>query len=164
MRHRFVVESLMAVMMMMGVCAAPLIGQESAIERIPVTVALVADIDHPSAQAMILRQVEGIPKDVILLPRRRANERRLGAALATLITARNVLGERAETLTRMPVDKRTGSQLLGRRTRRDIRALLAKLKRSEPTELFGVGLVRNVTIWIPANPSVSVGPAGAGPQ
>jgi len=155
MTHRSMVASLLGLIMLMGVAGAPSLAQEPGVERIPITVALVEEVEHSSARAMILREVEGIPKDVILLERRGANVSRLAAALGTFITARRVLGADFETVTRMPIDGRTaGNGFFSRRSRKDMKRLLKYLERTDATDLIGVGSVPNLTIWIPADPVV----------
>lgn len=154
MKHR--VQSGFLATALVLAAAVPASAQEAGIERNPVTIALVESIDDSSAEAMILRELEGISRDVILLEEKGANTAQLIAALATLVAAPAALGPRLESITRMRVDKRTGKNFFSQQTKKDIGRLIRRLKRAEPTHLIGVGQVRNVTVWIPAETNVSV--------
>lgn len=124
--------------------------------RVPVTVALVGEIDHPTAAAMIVRRADGTPRDVILLPSRSATPERLSSALVTLLVARKLMGDLPERDVTLPVLKESGAGAWRGRTMKDIASVLLRLRGMEPAILSGVGMVPHLAIWLPARFPVSL--------
>jgi hypothetical protein len=117
--------------------------------RVPVTVALVDRLPAPDAPFVILRRPDATPADVILLPRDADASVLTDAVRALLLARRNTGGDVAATPAVLRARFRSsgggGRPLLPWAPR-----VLNDLRRAPISELVGVGPVRSVQIWLPA--------------
>jgi hypothetical protein len=117
--------------------------------RVPVTVALVDRLPAPDAPFVILRRTRATPADVILLPRDADATVLTDAVRALLLARRNAGGDVAAAPAVLRARFRSsggnGRPLLPWAPR-----VLNDLRRAPVSELVGVGQVRSVQIWLPA--------------
>lgn len=117
--------------------------------RVPVTVALVDRLPAPDAPFVILRRTNATPADVILLPRDADASVLTDAVRALLLARRNAGGDVAAAPAVLRARFRSsggnGRPLLPWAPR-----VLNDLRRANVRELAGVGPVKAVQIWLPA--------------
>jgi hypothetical protein len=116
--------------------------------RVPVTIALV---DHPSADGApfrILRRADQAPYDIILL-RPGANQSELSDAIGDLLLIRAQTGDTARTGGTMRIRRTQGASGSVRREIPWAGRVLNDLRKAQPHDLVGVGVVPTVEIWLP---------------
>ncbi len=128
--------------------------------RVPVTIALVDEVDGSHDGAVILRRADRHPNDVIMIARREANAEIFSAAVFTLLVTRRVLGDVPEAEARIPVLREHGPRAWRSRIMPRLGRLLGGLRSAEPAWVHGVGLVRSVTVWLPADYEMRLSPMG----
>lgn len=135
-----------------GPTIAELRKRDEMARRVPVTVALVDVLPAPdSVPAMILRRVQGSPHDVILLRRGVASGAHLSAAVMHLMIVRERSGDTSSmnTTYRLPTARR-GPRAWEHTEQVRTQAVVARLRRVEPREVAGVGIVPAAEIYLPS--------------
>ena len=122
------------------------------LRRVSVTIVLVDTLptgnDLPAA---ILRRKDRSPRDVILLRRDGATGAHLSAAIFQLMIMRDRAGDTASSNAMFRLPRAKGSPKAWERTEQ-VRAdrALARLRRSSPREIPGVGRVRAIDLYLPS--------------
>jgi phage protein D len=100
---------------------------------------------------MILRRAQGSPRDVILLRRAEANGAHLSAAVLHLMIVRERSGDSSavNTTYRLPTARR-GPRGWANTEQVRTQAIVARLRRTEPREVSGVGIVPATDIYLPS--------------
>lgn len=114
--------------------------------RVPVLVATVDSLPNTTTPFLIVRRTEGEPRDVILL-RAGASADQLSDAVHALLLVRRETGDVPSTGGTLRV--RPGARRGARPALPWAPRVLADLRRAEPREVPGVGLVPAVEIWLP---------------
>lgn len=116
--------------------------------RVPVTVALVHELDAPSR---ILRRADTSPYDVILLRADAADAMQLTVAVYDLIEMRAALGDTVGTtrMGMMRVRAKPGTSRVKRVELPWAKRVLADLTKADSKLIVGVGVVPAVEIWLP---------------
>jgi hypothetical protein len=122
-------------------------GARRTIPRIPMTVALVAQLPRAGEPFAVLRRMDAAPHDVILIPES-ATAELLSDAIQTLVVARQASGD-LPGFTGYVRTKPHGQQATHRRTLPWAGRVLGDVRKAEPAELTGIGRVRSVQIWLP---------------
>jgi hypothetical protein len=115
--------------------------------RVPVTIALVEELPYAGAPFVILRRVNEVEHDVILLPAD-ADAQQLSLAVQALLTARSVAGDTAESPATIRVRPRSG-EAGAHRQFPWIARVHGDLQRAAHRPIRGVGNARAVVIWLP---------------
>jgi hypothetical protein len=129
-------------------------------DRVPATIVLVDRLDDAPEGAVILRRHDQHPYDVVMIARREATAELLSAAVFTLLVTRSVLGDVPEAEARIAVLRVSGPQAWRSRIVPRLGRLLGKLRSAEPGPVKGVGVVRSLTVWLPADYELRLTPAG----
>ena len=135
-----------------GPTIAELRKREEMARRVPVTVALVDVLPAPdSVPAVILRRAQDSPRDVILLRRHAASGAHLAAAVLHLMIVRERSGDTSavNTTYRLPTARR-GPRAWENTEQLRTQAVVARLRRVEPREVAGVGIVPATEIYLPS--------------
>jgi len=116
-----------------------------AVDRVPVTVALVEQLPHGAGLFEIVRRAGASPHDVILLSRTTAGEEELSEAIRTLLAARQHGGDLPTRDASLRERQRNGPMdpfpWAGR--------VLRDVRNTAPRPLPGHGDVSFVQIWLP---------------
>jgi hypothetical protein len=115
---------------------------------VPVTVALVPDLESNGTAALIRRRPNALPHDLILLSRATANGERLALAVAYLRTLRKLGGDTAAAVGtfRVREDRMRMSVVHGIRPHTD--GVVSRLRGSAMRDVPGVGRVRARDIFL----------------
>lgn len=116
--------------------------------RVAATVVMVDSIAQPDAPFVIVRRPGATPADLILV-RSGADAAQLSDAVRGLLTARQANGDVAPAAATFRVRPHRGAGAATRRPFPWAPRVLNDLRRAEPREISGVGLVRAVEIWLP---------------
>ncbi len=116
--------------------------------RVPVTVVTVERLPVPGAPFVVLRRADASPRDVIVLPAG-ADAKLLSEAVQALLVARQAGGDTAAATATLRVRPQRG-----RTSQRPVlpwaQRVLNDLRRADARPVEGVGSVRAVEIWVPA--------------
>jgi hypothetical protein len=133
--------------------ALPLAAQQA--RRVPVTVVLVERLPQTDAPFVIQRRPDLTPRDVILL-RSDATADQLSDAVRSLLTIRQAGGDSASARANMRMrphlsaGTRSGRRVTPRRALPWVQRVLADVQKAALRDVPGVGRVRAVEIWLPA--------------
>ena len=117
--------------------------------RVAVTIALVSRLPDPNAGAVILRRVNQSPNDIILMTPTSASAPQLSAAVFTLMTVREAMGNTPTENSTIRVPMREGPVMWKRTVEVSADRIVRRLRGVAPSSVPSVGMAPAVDVYLP---------------